>query len=144
VKIEETIAALDRFAPAGEEHESVARLEALVGGLTESGEVKAATPAMLRVFERHPHALLGSPGPLVHCIEQTGIDAFLPLVLASFRRRPNQMTLWMIGRCMRSGLSAQLHFSVASTLREARRDESAADLHGEIDEKLDELGKPRR
>jgi hypothetical protein len=99
---------------------------------------------MLRVFERFPHALLGSPGPLVHCVERTDIETFLPMVLESFKRHPNQMALWMIGRCLQTGVSTHLHLSILSTLREIRRAPHAVDLHDEIEERLEEYGKPRR
>lgn len=138
--LEETIAALEGFTPTGEEHVDVARLDEIVDRLACAEQVEAAIPAMLRVFERFPHALLGSPGPLVHCVERTGVGTFLPMVLASFKRRPNQMTLWMIDRCLRTGVPGGLRLSVLSTLREVRRAPHAVNLHDEIDERLEEYG----
>jgi hypothetical protein len=144
VTLEETIAALDSFVPSGEEYESVARLDEIVDPLVDPEQIKAATPAMLRVFERFPHTLLGSPGPLVHCVERTSIETYLPVLLESFKRQANRMTLWMIDRCLRADLPTQLRFSILSTLREIRRAPDAVDLHDEIDEKLEEYGNPRR
>ena len=142
--LEETIAALDSFVPTGEEHEYVARLDEIVDPLVDTEQIKAATPAILLVFERFPHTLLGSPGPLVHCIERTSIETYLPMLLGSFKRQPNRMTLWMIDRCLRTDLPTQLRFSILSTLREVHRAPSAVDLHDEIDEKLEEYGEPHR
>ena len=142
--LEETIAALDGFVPAGEEYEYVARLDEIVDPLVDAERIKAATPAILRVFERFPHALLGSPGPLVHCVERTSMETYMPMLLESFKRQPNRMTLWMMRRCLRSELSTQIWCSIISTLREVRRMPSAADLHDEIDEDLEEHGKARR
>lgn len=140
VTLEETIAALEGFTPTGEEHVDVARLDEIVDRLAGAEQIEGAIPAMLRVFERFPHALLGSPGPLVHCVERAGMETFLPMVLASFKRRPNQMTLWMIDRCLWTGVPAGLRLSVLSTLREARRAPHAVDLHDELDERLEEYG----
>jgi hypothetical protein len=139
----ETIASLDSFVPTGEEQVDVARLDEIVGGLAGAEQIKAAIPAILRVFERFPGTLLGSPGPLVHCVERAGMETFLPMVLASFKSHPNRMTLWMIDRCLWTGVPTQLHLSILSTLREIRRTQGAADLHDDIDERLEEYGKPR-
>jgi hypothetical protein len=144
VTLEETIAALDSFVPTGEEHVDVERLDEIVGRLAGAEQIKGATPAMLRVFERFPHTLLGSPGPLVHCVERIEIETFLPMVLESFKTHPCRMTLWMIDRCLRSGVTTQMHLSILSTLREIRRVPHAVDLHDDIDELLEEYGKPRR
>jgi hypothetical protein len=143
VTLAETIAALDGFVPTGEENVDVARLDEIVDRLVGPEQIKGATPAILRVFERFPHTLLGSPGPLVHCVERTDIETFLPMVLESFRRHPNRMTLWMIDRCLRTGVPTRLHLSILSTLREIRRAPNAVDLHDDIDERLEEYGKGR-
>ena len=97
--------------------------------------VAAVAPAILAVFERFPNALLGSPGPLVHCVERLPIATFLPLVLESFRKRPARMTFWMIDRCLRETLPAALRLDVLRTLREVRRGPDEG-LHDEIDELL--------
>jgi hypothetical protein len=143
VTLEETIAALDNFVPIGEEHVDVARLDEIVDRLVDTEQIKEAIPAMLRVFERFPHTVLGSPGPLVHCVERAGIETFLPMVLESFKRHPNRMTLWMIDRCLWTGVPTPLQLSILSTLREVRRAPHAVDLHDEIDERLEEYGKSR-
>jgi hypothetical protein len=141
VTLAETIAALDSFVPTGEEHVDVARLDEIVERLAGAEQIKGATPAMLRVFERFPRTLLGSPGPLVHCVERTDIETVLPMVLESFKRYPNRMTLWMIDRCLWTGVPTQLHLSIVSTLREIRRAPNAVDLHDDIDERLEEYGR---
>ncbi len=138
--IDQTLAALDAFTPSGDEDEDVARLYEITDPLADTAEIVAATPAMLRVFERYPSALLGSPGPLVHCIEKAGLESLLPMLLESFRSHPNQMTLWMLGRCLRSAPSTLSRFSILKALREVRRSPHGEDLHDEIDEALAEYG----
>lgn len=132
---ERAIAALHSFVPTGEEHADVARLYAIVDGL-EGEQARAAVPAMLGVFERHPRALLGSPGPLVHCIETTGMDAFLPELLESFRKVPASMTWWMISRCLRSDPPPELVPRLLQTLRAVRAYPEADHLRDDIDEVL--------
>jgi hypothetical protein len=131
---------LDAFVPSEDEHEDVARLSKITDQLIGTEQILAATPAMLRVFERFPHAPLGSPGPLVHCVEKAGLDRFLPMLLESFRSRPNRMTLWMLERCLRSAPSTQARFSILHALRKVRRAPRGKDLHDDIDEHLAEYG----
>jgi hypothetical protein len=133
--IDQTIAALTAFEPTGIEDHDVERLDNMLDTVVTLEHIEAIAPALLGVFERFPHALLGSPGPLVHCIERLPIATFLPLVLDSFRKRPARMTFWMIDRCLRETLPAELRLSVLGTLRSVRRGPDEG-LHDEIDELL--------
>ena len=126
--------------PSEEEHEDIARLYQITAPLVDTEQILAATPAMLRIFERYPSALLGSPGPLVHCVEKAGLERFLPFVLESFRSHPNRNTLWMLERCLRSAPSTQSRLSILHALREVRRGPRGGDLHDDIDEDLAEYG----
>lgn len=134
------IAALDGFVPTGEEHVDVADLYGIVDPLAGEDALQAV-PAMLAVFERFPGALLGSPGPLVHCIESTGMPAYVPALLDSFRKAPNRMALRMISRCLRSE-PGPLLMPLLATLRAMRDASSAADLREDIDEELAEHPAP--
>lgn len=134
------IAALAGFVPTGEEHEDVARLYAIVDPLA-GDDALPAVPAMLAVFERFPNALLGSPGPLVHCIEGTAMDSYVPALLDSFRTVPSRMGLWMISRCLRSD-PGPLLMPLIATLRTVRDSTAAADLREDIDEALAEHPAP--
>jgi hypothetical protein len=132
--IDQAIAALTTFEPTGIEDDDVAQLDKMLDSVS-SEHVEAIAPAILGVFERFPSALLGSPGPLVHCIERLPIATFLPLVLDSFRKRPARMTFWMIDRCLRETLPPQLRLSAQQTLRVVRRGPDVG-FHAEIDEIL--------
>jgi len=94
--------AIDSFVPTGDEAEDVGRLYDITDALETAGLVADAIPNLLAVFERHPDADLGSPGPIVHCIETTGMDGFVTHLVSSIRMRPTMMTLWMAQRCLRS------------------------------------------
>lgn len=136
--LQDTIAALDAYVPTGDEHEDVARLDALTDERETLEQVQAATPALFRIFERHPHALLGSPGPVVHCIERTGPETFLPMLLQSFTAHPTRMTLWMLERCLRSSPAPQSHASILRSLHAVRAAPRGSDLADDIDEILGE------
>lgn len=138
--LQDTIAELDAYVPTYEEHEDVARLHSLTARLETIEQTCAAIPALLRIFERFPHALLGSPGPVVHCIERTGLETFLPMLLQSFMTHPNRMTLWMVERCLRSNPSPQSRLSIIHTLCEARNAAEGMELRSDIAEVLDEYG----
>jgi len=133
--IDQTIAALTAFEPTGIEDDDVAQLDEMLDTIVSPEHVEAIAPAILGVFERFPSALLGSPGPLVHCIERLPIAIFLPLVLDSFRKRPARMTFWMIDRCLRETLPAEIRQNALQALRAVRRGPDEG-LHGEIDELL--------
>ncbi len=136
MNLQATLAALDAFVPSNEEHEDVARLQILCDALESSGQVQAATPALLRVFERHPHALLGAPGPLVHCIESCGLERFLPDLLSSFTARPTRMTLWMLDRCLRSDPEPASRRAIRQALETVRNRPDARALRDDVDELL--------
>ena len=140
----DTIAALKSFVPTGDESEDVARLFALTDELGSPEQVRAAVPALLGIFERFPHALLGAPGPVVHCIERVGLEGFLPALLRSFGRHPARMTLWMIERCLSSNPSASSRLAILQALRGASSSPDAADLRADIEEILGEHGAPAR
>ena len=136
--LQDTIDELDAFVPSQEEQEDVARLRALTDRLASIEQVQAAIPALLRVFERFPGALLGSPGPVVHCIERCGLEAFLPMLLQSFGTRPTRMTLWMLERCLRSHPSPPSRLSILQTLSDVGKAPKGVELSSDIDEILNE------
>ena len=72
---------------------------------------------MLAVFERHPDADLGSPGPLVHCIETVPMESFIPDLAESLNRAPSLMTLWMADRCLRSNPTSDQATVLCSAIR---------------------------
>jgi hypothetical protein len=71
-------------------------------------------PIVFTYLERHHNQDLGSPGPLVHFLEQS-YPVYLNALLASLERRPVWYTLWMTNRI----LNAKLKPSIRKALFEA-------------------------
>ena len=139
--LNEKIAELDAFVPTNTEHEDVERLWSLTDRLETTEEVQAALPALLRIFERFPDALLGSPGPVVHCIERVGLESFLPMLLQSFSTHPTRMTLWMLERCLRSDPLPESRRCIVRSLIAVREEPQGGELASDIDEILDGYGR---
>ena len=59
---------------------------------------RQAVPAIFRFFEMHPDKDLGSPGPLVHFLEEE--NDYLIELEQSVLRKPTDLTVWMINRIM--------------------------------------------
>lgn len=54
--------------------------------------------ALLRLFEDHPEADFGMPGPIVHFLERFYKRGYEPELLKSIERTPVPHTLWMLNR----------------------------------------------
>lgn len=59
---------------------------------------RQAAPAIFRFFEIHSDKDLGSPGPLVHFLEEE--SDYLIELEQSVLRKPTDLTVWMINRIM--------------------------------------------
>ena len=96
----------------------------LVAKWTEIGIGGEAVEPVLRFMERHPDIDIGSPGPLVHFIEQSyraGGDEreiYVQHVLASVRRKPTAHTVWLLNRIINVA-GASERGSLLRTLRDA-------------------------
>jgi hypothetical protein len=100
--VEDLIAALGQFIPHPSSLDDEYRLIRILAGFDLLDNKLAALPAMFSLMERCPDADLGSPGPLVHSIESTGIDSYQTLLEQSVLRRPMYLNLWMAGRILNS------------------------------------------
>jgi hypothetical protein len=110
---------LQSFTPTGDESEDVGRLYDITDAIEADRLAAHCVAEMLAVFERNPDADLGSPGPLVHCIETVPMTEFIPPLAQSLERVPTAMTLWMAERCLRSNPtdgSAALLISAIKTI----------------------------
>ncbi len=63
----------------------------------EPDSYKAVEPILL-FLEEHPDVDVGSPGPLVHFVEQFYGDKYEAKLLESLRRKPTAHTVWMLNR----------------------------------------------
>jgi hypothetical protein len=59
---------------------------------------------MFQLMERFPEADLGCPGPLVHEMESL-VGHYEEFLVASLRRQPTDLTVWMANRILNSRLS---------------------------------------
>jgi hypothetical protein len=75
------------------------RLEELCQEAQALNDPHAFAPAMFRAMERLEGADLGSPGPIVHSLEDWR-GTFEPYLVESIRRRPTPVTTWMINRIL--------------------------------------------
>src|SRR6516162_9704915 len=67
----------------------------------EPDSYKAVDP-VLSFLEEHPDVDVGSPGPLVHFVEQFSGEKYEAKLLKSVHRKPTAHTLWMLNRVINS------------------------------------------
>ncbi len=103
-EVESLIENLSSFKPE-DELANVDRLHQIFDGFDNlPEEVRArAMPAMFSLLERNPEGEFGSPGPIVHALED--IAGYQPLLRDSLARQPTYLTLWMVNRILNSNLS---------------------------------------
>ena len=100
--VDELLSDLQAFAPTGDGADNVHRLNELLAGFAALPGCERVTPALLALLERHPQADWGTPGPLVHALEnQPGYPESLA---ASLERQPTELTAWMANRLLNSKL----------------------------------------
>jgi hypothetical protein len=75
-------------------------IEGALEGLAEVPDRELLFPTIFRFMEQNPQADFGSPGPVVHILEDLG--GYEPALLASVQRTPISHTLWMINRILNS------------------------------------------
>jgi hypothetical protein len=101
------IAALDTFkAGPKDDDDAVSNLYNITEGFDALPDNLRVLPSMFSVMERCNGADLGSPGPLVHCIESLGYEHYLPQLVDSVSRQPTYLNVWMINRILNSEIPA--------------------------------------
>jgi len=81
------------------------RLEHLVQAVEKLPQPEFAMQEMFAVMERLPESHLGSPGPLVHCLE--AMRAYEEQLSASVLRAPVPLSIWMVNRILNSKLTPE-------------------------------------
>lgn len=89
----QAIAASDDFM--GQTHELTHKWS------SEPDSYKAVDP-ILSFLEERPDVDVGSPGPLVHFVEQFSGEKYEAKLLKSVHRKPTAHTLWMLNRVINS------------------------------------------
>jgi hypothetical protein len=127
---------LRAFVPTGDGDADVVRLRQITDLLTTRESVHDSLPELLGVFERHPEADLGSPGPLVHKAEEADLAVLVGELIASLNRRPTAMTVWMARRCLNGRITPTQRQSLAAVLRAVLKHPSAP---GEVRRQAEEV-----
>jgi hypothetical protein len=123
--LDAALAALQAFVPTGDESEDVARLEDLLEPLPADPATAAAlAPAVLALVEAHPEAALGTPGPLVRRLEAA--EGIGPLLRASLRRAPADLTTWMANRRLNTRLDRDERAEWLAVLTDVAGNQAAA------------------
>jgi hypothetical protein len=119
-----TIAQQLRDAPVGQD-DYVGYLYDVVDGVAELDDADAVFVEAFSFFERNGDADLGTPGPLVHFLEQF-YPAYVDQLCASVERKPTTHTVWMLNRILNSSLEATDRERLLAMLDAASKN-SAAD-----------------
>lgn len=128
------------FSPTGNE---AADVHSLYDLLSQLGEVQGNSDVrceLISIFERHPDVSLGSPGPIVHSLEESPIDDHVELLAASIKRQATSMTVWMAERCFRSKLSNPNRAKLVESLKKAQQENHAGKIARAIEEALRNYG----
>ena len=128
------------FSPTGDEPADVGALCDLLDHLGDAKHYPGVRRELISIFERHPEADLGSPGPVVHALEGSPIDEHVEVLAASLQRRATTMTVWMAERCFRSNLGEQNRAKLLDALTAARRQPVSGELAEAIAGALREYG----
>jgi hypothetical protein len=87
------------FDDANENADGVDRLYLMCDELSHRDDPERWMPLLFAFMERLGDVDLGSPGPIVHTLEQTGV-VYRPLLAESVRRAPTPLTVWMVNRVL--------------------------------------------
>lgn len=70
----------------------------LVEDLRKNPNARVVVPYMFEFFEANFDKVVGNPGPFVHFIEE--VNDYHKLLKSSVRRKPTDLTLWMVNRIL--------------------------------------------
>jgi hypothetical protein len=92
------------------------RLNALTEELMLLPQPERGVRAMFEVMERLPKSDLGSPGPLVHTLEQMR-GHYESELIESIRRRPTPLAVWMVNRLLNASRAPEERLAYLDLLR---------------------------
>ncbi len=98
------IAALDAFSVSENDDRAVFDLYNITDGFDTLPDKARVIPSMFSVIERCAQADLGSPGPLVHCIESMSYEHYLSQLVDSVSRKPTYLNVWMVNRILNADI----------------------------------------
>lgn len=74
---------------------------------------------ILRFMEEHPSLDFGSPGPLVHFLEDFHLVGYEERLIESICRQPTTLTVWMLNRVINGTEEPEKREQFISTMRQA-------------------------
>ena len=98
------IAALGAFEAGPNDDHAVTDLYEITHDFDNLPDKARVVPSMFSVIERCGKADLGSPGPLVHCIESLGYERYLAQLVDSVGRKPTYLNIWMVNRILNADI----------------------------------------
>jgi hypothetical protein len=98
------IAALGAFEAGPNDDHAVFDLYRITDAFDALPDKARVVPSMFSVIERCGEADLGSPGPLVHCIESLGYEQYLSLLVDSVRRQPTYLNVSMLNAILNADI----------------------------------------
>jgi hypothetical protein len=102
------------------------RLVSLTDALMTLPQPERFIRVMFTVMERLPESDLGSPGPLVHTLEQMR-GHYESELIESIRRRPTLLAVWMVNRILNAALAPEQRPVFLDLLRLAAEHPAASD-----------------
>jgi hypothetical protein len=111
------IAALGAFEAGPNDDHAVSDLYEITDSFDRLPDKARVVPSMFSVIERCGEADLGSPGPLVHCIESLGYEQYLPQLVDSVRRKPTYLNVWMVNRILNAAIPDHHRQQILGLLR---------------------------
>src|SRR5262245_35873411 len=112
------IAALGAFEAGPKDYHAEHDLYQITDGFDNLGDKARVVPSMFAVIERCGEADLGSPGPLVHCIESLGYEHYLGQLVDSVRRKPTYLNVWMVNRILNADIPEDHRQQLLGLLRQ--------------------------
>jgi len=140
MELHDGISKVRKFSPTGDETADLQALRELLDQLGELQRDPNVRRELIAIFETHPNADLGSPGPIVHSLEKAPIDEHINLLAESLKRRATTMTIWMAERCFRSELSEINRTKLLDALHAAREQGASGQVANSIEEAIAEYG----
>ena len=124
--VDELIQRLDSFVPCDNDVDSVNILYEITDNFDGIEAPEKAVPRMFALLEKFPDAELGTPGPLVHCIES--VDGYESQLIESIHRRPTYLTVWMVNRRLNSTLTEEERTTFLEILNAVSKNKALLDL----------------
>ena len=126
------IAALDAFNAGPNDERAVIDLYNITDGFETLRDRARVVPSIFAVIERCARADLGSPGPLVHCIELLGLDHYLSQLVESVSRKPTILNLCMANRILNADIPVALRQQLLDLLKSVAKNPAAT--RAEVDQ----------